>query len=265
MRIVVIVQARCGSTRLPGKILKQILGKTVLFRQMERMTRAEIPDDFVVATTEKSGDDAIAEICRNEGFKFFRGDEDDLLDRHFKAAKEFSADVAVKIPSDCPLIDPKVIDKVLEFYLENRDRFDFVSNLHPPTYPDGNDVEIVPAPILEKAWKEARKNYEREHTTPYIWDHPDKFRIGNYKWESGLDYSMTHRFTIDYQEDYDFIKKVYEELYPKNKYFDLNDILNLLQEKPEIYKINSDFAGVNWYRDYVENLSTIDESGTKRI
>lgn len=265
MNIVVIVQARTGSTRLPGKILKKILDKPVLTLQMERMLAAKLPSKVVIATTHQKEDDPIIEVCKEYEYPYFRGHPTDLLDRHYQAAKEFEADVAIKIPSDCPLIDPSVIDRVIRFYLDNRFKYDFVSNLHPPTYPDGNDVEIMPMKILKKAWKNAEKNFELEHTTPYIWDNPQKFRIGNVRWETGLDYSMSHRFTIDYQEDLDFIKAVYEELYPKDALFSLNDILNLLEEKPEIYEINSKYAGVNWYRDHIEELRTIKQEQTKNV
>ncbi len=265
MRIVVIVQARTSSTRLPGKILKPVLGKPVLLRQIERMQRAILPSDIVVATSSNSDDDIIAGLCATSGIGCFRGSLGNLLDRHYRAARAFNADVSVKIPSDCPLIDPAVIDRVLQYYLDNSGNFDFVSNLHPATYPDGNDVEIMPMQILEQAWHEAEKDYELEHTTPFIWDNPEKFMIGNVEWETGLDYSMSHRLTLDYQEDYEFINNVYEALYPSNPAFSLNDILNLLESRPDIMQINSKYAGVNWYRNNIGELKTVDLNSTKFI
>jgi spore coat polysaccharide biosynthesis protein SpsF len=171
----------------------------------------------------------------------------------------------IKIPSDCPLIDPEIIDKVILYYINNKEKFDFVSNLHPPTYPDGNDVEVMSFETLENAWINAKKDFEREHTTPYIWENPDKFRIGNVVWEEELDYSMTHRFTIDYKEDYEFIKKVYDELYEDNNRFGLKDILELLGKKPEINKINEMYAGVNWYRNHLNELKTISSEQTRKL
>jgi spore coat polysaccharide biosynthesis protein SpsF len=265
MNIVVIVQARTGSTRLPGKILKKMLDKPILSLQMERMLAAKLPTKVVVATTHLKEDDPIEQLCISNDYDLFRGHPNDLLDRHYQAAKHFEADVAVKIPSDCPLIDPNVIDKVIQFYLDYQDTYDFVSNLHPPTYPDGNDVEVIPIKVLKKAWKHAEKNFELEHTTPYIWDRPKKFRIGNVRWESGLDYSMSHRFTIDYQEDFEFIKAVYDELYPIERIFGLEDILGLLIEKPEIYRINQKYVGVNWYRDHLNELKTVKKEQTRRV
>ncbi|MEJ7662760.1 MAG: hypothetical protein WKG07_25930 [Hymenobacter sp.] len=169
----------------------------------------------------------------------------------------------VKIPSDCPLIDPAVIDKALGFYKENAGQYDFVSNLHPATYPDGNDVEVMTFAALEMAWREAKRPLEREHTTPFFWENPDRFRLANVTWETGLDYSMSHRFTIDYPADYQFIKAVYEALYPANPHFGLADILALLKQRPDIYALNADLAGVNWYRNHLDELRTVDAAQTK--
>ena len=163
------------------------------------------------------------------------------------------------------MIDPEIIDEVIGYFINNYDDFDFVSNLHPPTWPDGNDVEIMKMSSLKTARIEAKKQMEREHTTPYFWENPDKFKIGNVVWKSGLDYSMTYRFTIDYKEDYDFINRVYAELYPVKNNFGLDDILKLLKENPEIKKINEKYNGVNWYRNHLGELKTVGINNTKII
>lgn len=268
MKIITIIQARRGSSRLPDKVLMPLAGKPLLARMTERVKAAEQSGTVVIATTIHSQDDAIAGLCEKENLLCFRGHPTDLLHRHYQAAKTFkspdNAEIAVvKIPSDCPLIDPQVIDKVIGFFIENKNKYDYVSNLHPATYPDGNDVEVMTFRALEDAWKNARRPLEREHTTPYIWDNPEKFRIGNVAWEAGKDFSMSHRFTIDYQEDYDFIKTVYDELYPQNPLFGLDDILALLDKRPEIFAINSKFAGVNWYRHHLDELKTISLKQTR--
>jgi spore coat polysaccharide biosynthesis protein SpsF len=201
---------------------------------VERVRAAPLAGNVVVATTTLSEDNAIADFCEREGFSCFRGHPTDLLHRHYQAGLRECAEAVVKIPSDCPLIDPKVIQRVLAFYREGADRFDYVSNLHPPTYPDGNDIEVMSWSALASAWREAKRAYEREHTTPYLWDHPERFRIGNVAWETGLDYSMTHRWTIDYEEDYRFIKAIYDELYCRNSLFGIDEILNVLREKKDI-------------------------------
>ncbi len=265
LKILIVIQARTASTRLPDKILLPICEKELLVRMVERVKASDFGENVVVATTINEKDNEIINICQREKFKYFRGDENDLLDRHFHAALHYDADIIVKIPSDCPLIDTKIINRVINYFLDNYNKFDFVSNLHPQSYPDGNDVEVMRFDVLETAWRKSKIPFQREHTTPYIWDNPDKFRIGNVKWETGLNYSMTHRFTIDYLEDYEFIKAVYDELYNKNKLFGLNDILNLLNNKPEIYEINKKYAGVNWYRSYINDLRTVTRNETNII
>ncbi|MBK8550343.1 MAG: glycosyltransferase family protein [Ignavibacteria bacterium] len=260
MKILIVIQARRGSSRLPDKIFLPLSGKPLLIRMFERVAASNTPKGIVIATTTDEKDDEVVKLCEKNDIKYYRGHPVDLLDRHYKAALENGADVVVKIPSDCPLICPNVIDEVLKYYIENKDTFDFVSNLHPATFPDGNDVEVMPLKILEAAWKEADKDYEREHTTPYIWERPERFRIGNVNWETGLDFSMTHRFTIDYKEDYEFIKRVYDELYDGNKIFTLCDIMMLLDRKPELKKINEMHLGVNWYRNHLGELKTVGET-----
>jgi spore coat polysaccharide biosynthesis protein SpsF len=265
MKIVIVVQARCSSSRLPNKILLPLVGKELLLRQIERISFSKLAGTVVVATSTESSDDIVEKICSENNLHCFRGNLTDLLDRHYQVAKFYEADAVVKIPSDCPLIDFRIIDRVLDFFIKYNDKYDYVSNLHPATYPDGNDVEVMHFSTLEKAWKEAKKDFEREHTTPFIWENPDKFRIGNVIWETGKDYSMTHRFTIDYPEDYLFIKEIYERLYPNNPYFSLDDILNLLELEPELKKINEKYNGVNWYRNHLDELKTISPNQTKII
>ncbi len=264
MKTVVVIQARTGSSRLPGKVLMPLAGKSLLERMVERVRAARTPFSVVVATTQDASDDPIAALCDSTGIPCYRGHPTDLLDRHYRAALAHGADVIAKIPSDCPLIDPAVIDRVLGVFLAAPEAYDFVSNLHPPTYPDGNDVEIMPSRILEIAWREADRDFEREHTTPFLWEHPERFRLANVIWETGMDYSMSHRFTIDYPEDYEFIRAVYDRLWtPERPVFSLGDILDLLREQPEIMALNARYAGVNWYRHHLQDLKTITATHTR--
>jgi len=260
---VIVVQARMSSSRLPGKVMLPILGKSLLCRMTERLKMIKHPAVIVIATSEEASDEVIEDEANKINIPIFRGSLNNLLDRHFQAAKKHNAGIVLKIPSDCPLIDPRIIDHVLDFYFENEGEYDYVGNLHPATYPDGNDVEIMTMACIEKAWHEAERPLELEHTTPYIWENPDKFRIGNVAWESGKDYSMSHRFTIDYEADYQFIKRVFEELYPVKPGFSCQDILDLLEIKPEIYELNARYAGVNWYRNHLDELKTISSEQTK--
>ncbi|PIO47518.1 MAG: acylneuraminate cytidylyltransferase [[Chlorobium] sp. 445] len=266
MKLLVVVQARTGSSRLPNKIFLPLAGKPLLQRQLERIQAACTPFELIVATTIDPSDDAVRKLCNDINVKCFSGHPTDLLDRHYQAALQEKADAVVKIPSDCPLIDPHVIDRVLGAFLHHYEHIDYVSNLHPPTYPDGNDVEVMPIHVLEIAWREATKNYEREHTTPFIWEQPERFRLMNVVWESGLDYSKSHRFTIDYPEDYEFIKVVYDELWTAHRpIFLLADILQLLEAKPELLSLNQKYAGVNWYRLHIGELKTISAKDTRQI
>ena len=264
-RVITIIQARVNSTRLPGKILLPTCGEPLLVRMVERVQMAECVETVVVATTTSDEDTAIVELCNQHHIEVYQGSKYDLLDRHYQIANRYRAEAIVKIPSDCPLIDPTVIDKVINYYFLNEGKFDYVSNLHPATYPDGNDVEIMSFSTLEKSWENAIAPMELEHTTPYIWERPDQFRIGNVTWETGFDFSMSHRWTIDYPEDYEFIRQVYEALYPSNKNFGIRDILRLLNEKPELSEINSKWVGVNWYRNHLLELKTVGKNQTKIV
>ncbi len=261
-KIVTIIQARTGSSRLPAKVLLPLAGAPALLRQVERVQRAQLAGKVVIATSTAAEDDAIVDLSRNAGVDCFRGDMNDLLDRHYRAGQEFDAETVVKIPSDCPLIDPAIIDQVLRFYLRHRQEYDFVSNLHPPSWPDGNDVEVMPMPMLALAWREARRGHEREHTTPFFWDNPARFRIGNVRWETGFDYSMSHRWTLDYEEDYRMLSAVYDALYPLDPAFTLKDILDLLKRRPALAALNDRYAGVNWYRNHLDELQTVSSDQT---
>lgn len=238
-------------------------GKPLFVRQAERVLAARLRGQVVIATTALEEDDIIGDICRNEGLDCFRGHPRDLLDRHYKAALQFGASTVIKIPSDCPLIDPAVIDTVIGYWLEHPGTFDFVSNLHPATWPDGNDVEILTFQALEQAWREAALPMEREHTTPFIWERPERFRIGNVTMLNGKDYSMTHRFTIDYAADYRLIREVFDELHAADPHFGVSAILALLEQRPDLRAINSELAGVNWYRHHLDELKTVDASQTR--
>ena len=265
LKIVTVIQARMSSTRLPGKVMLPLSGKPLLIRMYERVQRSNIAGKIIVAVTTDPEDQVLVNLCNENKITVFRGNPTDLLDRHYHAALLYNADAVVKIPSDCPLIDSEIIDEVIGYFINNYDEFDYVSNLHPPTWPDGNDVEIMKMSSLKEAWLKAKRQMEREHTTPYFWEKPDEFKIGNVLWNTKLDYSMTYRFTIDYKEDYDFINRVYAELYPIKKDFSLNDILRLLEEKPEIKKINEKYNGVNWYRNHLDELKTVGINNTKII
>jgi spore coat polysaccharide biosynthesis protein SpsF len=258
VRVVVVVQARMGSSRLPGKVLLPLCGAPLLERMLERVLAASEPDEVCVATSTAPEDEPIRELSRGLALRVVSGHPTDLLDRHLAAAQDARADVVVKIPSDCPLIDPCVIDTVIGRYRAQSDAVDFVTNLHPPSWPDGNDVEVVPMDILEIAWREARRPLEREHTTPFIWERADRFRLLNVVSDLGQDLSKSHRFTIDHPEDHDFIARVYDELWSAARpIFSLSDILELLAARPELMRLNARWAGQSWHTGHLGELQTV--------
>lgn len=244
-RIVVVVQARMGSSRLPGKVMKTICQKPVLELMLERLSKSKLIDEIVVATTNLKEDDVIFDWSKKIGYSVFRGSELDCLDRHYQVGKKFAAKFIAKITSDCPFIDPIIVDKVIGFFLEHSDEFDYVSNSHPPSYPDGLDLEIMHLSALENAWKNSVDMLEREHTTTYIWKRPDIFRIGNVTMPGGKNMFMKERWTLDYPDDFEFTKQIYENLYMPGKIFLMDEILKFLDNRPKIRKINSHLCEYN--------------------
>ncbi len=270
IEILTLIQTRTGSTRLPGKVLKPLGKGTVLSHMLERVSASQLKGTVAVITTKESSDDPIVDACNQMDVPCFRGDTSDLLDRHYQAWKHFGAihDAVVKIPSDCPLIDPRIIDRVVKTFLDSQTNpnddgqtFDFVSNLHPQSYPDGNDVEVIEATALHRAWREAKKPIEREHTTPFFWDNPKRFRIGNVLWEKGIDLSKDLRWTLDYAEDYELIRKVYEQLSPTNPLFTVDQIVELLDNRPEFRAINRTHLGACWYQRHKQELNFPEGAG----
>jgi len=263
MNIVIVCQTRVGSTRLPGKTMLPLAGRPLILRFMERVMRSRYATTCVVAATTDAADDILVTRCLEQGLHVFQGHPTDLLDRHYRTGVAYNADVVVKIPSDCPLIDPMIIDRVIKQFLDHKGDIDYLSNLHPGSYPDGNDVEVMSMHALEQAWTLATKPYEREHTTPWLWDGNPAIRTDNHVWESGRDLSMSHRWTVDYPEDYMFVRAVYDNLYHKDPQFGLEEILELVEGHQEIEALNGHLAGVNWYRDYVDELATIKPEQTR--
>lgn len=258
MKVLVVVQARMGSRRLPGKVLLPLAGRPLLERMLQRLLAARFPFQLCVATSSLSEDEPIRQLGRRMAVPVISDHPTDLLARHVAAGRAFLADVVVKIPSDCPLIDPVIVDRVLAHFAAHDDELDFVTNLHPPSWPDGNDVEVIPMRVLEQAAREASLPFEREHTTPFIWERAERFRIGNVAWGGGRDLSKTHRFTIDYQEDYDFIARVYEALCTSERpVFSLPDILALLSQEPELGRINARWCGDSWHRAELHRLRSV--------
>ena len=237
MKVVRIIQARMGSTRLPGKVMLDLCGKTVLERVVERVRKVKNIDEIVIATTTKKDDDIIVNKALKCNVKIFRGSEDDVLSRYYFAAKKYNADVIVRITSDCPLIDPAVTESVIDYYLKNVYKFDYVSNTLERTYPRGLDTEVFSFKSLEKAFAEAILERDREHVTTYIWKNPNIFRLGNHK--NAKDYSYL-RWTLDTSEDYELIKRIYNYFCSFNNLnFRMIDVINLYKVDNELISINN--------------------------
>jgi spore coat polysaccharide biosynthesis protein SpsF len=261
MKVLVVVQARTSSTRLPGKVLMPLAGKPLLVRMLERMAFVRAASEVCVATTVEPADDPVAGLAGQADVRCVRGHATDLLDRHVQAARLCDADAVVKVPSDCPLIDPAVVDRVIGAFVDDP-TYDYVSNLHPATWPDGYDVEVISRAAIETAHREAVRPHEREHTTPFLWDRPERFRVKNVTWDRDL--QMSHRLTIDYPEDYELIRTVFEALHREGAApFGLDEILAYLDAHPDVFRTNQKYAGVNWYRHHLSELRTVDASRTR--
>jgi spore coat polysaccharide biosynthesis protein SpsF len=259
MKIVAVVQARTGSSRLPGKVLLPLGGRPVLERMLERVAAATQLDDVIVATTWLEADAPLRELAARLGFPCVAGHPTDLLARHAEAARVSGADAVAKIPSDCPLIDPAVIDEVVGSYRREHARFDFVSNLHPASWPDGNDVELMPRDVLDLAAREATRAIDREHTTPFVWDQPERFRIGNVSATSwGRDLSLTHRLTLDYPEDHALLTHVFEALHTTGaRPFSVEAIVEYLDAHPEVVALNARHVGTSWMTKHESELRSL--------
>ncbi|KAA0967091.1 acylneuraminate cytidylyltransferase [Sporosarcina sp. ANT_H38] len=225
-----------GSTRLPGKVLKTVMDKTLLEYQIERVSRSTLIDKIIVATTDKKNDNVIANLCEQFGVNVYRGSEEDVLSRYYEAATEYSADVVVRLTSDCPLIDPEVTDQVIQLYLNQLAEFDYVSNTLEQTFPRGLDVEVFSISALQKAYENASLEREREHVTSYLYMNPEKFQLGNLKCSPNLG---NHRWTVDTEEDFELIQRILQVLYPINPKFTTQDVIGVLAENPSWIELNA--------------------------
>jgi spore coat polysaccharide biosynthesis protein SpsF len=226
-----------GSSRLPGKVMKLGADKPLLGHLVERLLSSTELEKVIIATTTEERDDTIVKYCGENGIPVFRGSENDVLDRYYQAARAFGVETIVRVTSDCPLIDTKLIDETLRTVLPQIDNYDLVTNRHPLTFIDGIDFDVIPIKSLELAWQTAREKHQREHVVPFFWD--THLRVKNFDDPRQLFFS--HRWTLDYQEDYELISAIYQHLYQGNKLFETTDILQLLSSHPELMEINSKY------------------------
>lgn len=232
MKTVAIIQARMGSTRLPGKVLMDIAGRTMLARVVRRTQRTRLIDEVVIATTELPADDAIVTECARLGSPVFRGDERDVVDRYYRTAVAHRAELVVRITADCPLIDASEAERVIVAF--NNSRPDYASNAILPTLPRGLDTEVFTMGALESAWSEANAPYQRAHVTPFIYEHPERFRLLSVPFPPNFG---QHRWTVDTSQDLEFVRAVYARLGEREE-FGWLDVIELLKREPALSSIN---------------------------
>ncbi|WP_319475400.1 glycosyltransferase family protein [Marispirochaeta aestuarii] len=231
--IIALIQARMGSTRLPGKVLKPLDGKAVIEHVIERTKKATGIDEVIVVTSIESANLPLIRHVASLGIRVFVGSEDDVLDRYWQAARLTPANHIVRVTADCPLLDSTVVASVIKVHLEQNN--DYTSNIDPPTWPDGLDVEVMKRSVLEIAWREAEDSHDREHVTPYIRRNYKRFRLGNVLSQENL---SEYRWTLDREEDYRFLCRIFRDLSDGTDIYFTHRIIDYLKKNPELLSIN---------------------------
>lgn len=248
MKTAAIIQVRMGSTRLPGKSLEKIADQSLIEHVIDRTKACRLVDTVTIATTDRSEDDVFIPIAKRKGIHLYRGSSEDVLDRYYQAATIERCDVVARITADDPFKDPTIIDRAIHQVVSSQG-VDYASNTLDPTYPEGLDIEVFTYRALERAWFEGKKASEREHVTPYIWKHPEIFKLMSIRSEKDLSHL---RWTLDYPEDLQFARAVYERLYQGN-IFTTEAILDLLRDEPGLSAINAGFQRNSGYLKSVNN------------
>jgi len=235
MSVDIIIQARMTSTRLPGKILLPVLNKPLLWYQIERLRSVKSVQQIIIATTDNETDEPIVKFCETMGLPYYRGSENDVLARYYHAATKYKCESIVRITSDCPVIDPTIVDKTIELFYTSK-HYDYVSNCLMRAFPRGMDTEVFTYQALAQAFSVATDIPDREHVTAYIYRHQEKFNIGNY---FDVQDNSRYRLTVDTPEDFELIRRIIETLYPVKADFTLSDILALMSSKNDWFLLNS--------------------------
>ncbi|MCT4633500.1 MAG: glycosyltransferase family protein [Firmicutes bacterium] len=233
-KVVATIEARMTSSRLPGKVLLDLAGKPALQHIVERLRRSNYIDDVVVATTINKTDDPIINLCDNIGCKYYRGSEEDVLLRVLDTAKSVDAELLVEITGDCPVIDHRHTDQLIELF--ESDNYDYVANTIKRTYPRGFDTQVFPVKVLEKVNELTKDPYDHEHVSVYIYTHPEMFKLGNIEAPEHLNHPELE-ITLDTKEDYELISRLYRDLYPLDNEFSAEDVVKYLLENTEIAEI----------------------------
>jgi len=242
-----IIQARVSSTRLPNKVFSKIEGKPLIWHVVNRLKYSRCLDNIILATTKNKNDDVIEKWANENNVFFFRGSEDNVLERYYRAAKFYNSSIIIRITADDPFKDYKIMDRVIEKYI-NSD-VDFACNNYPPTFPEGLDIEVFSFEALKNVNNNARSDYEKEHVTQYFFKHPEKFRIINVA--NDEDFSGL-RWTIDEEDDLRMVREIYKHFRNIHRVFLFKDILELIKDKPEISKINENVSRSTLYQERIE-------------
>lgn len=253
-KIICILQARVGSRRLPRKILFKVFNKTLLEHQLARLKKLKV-DELIVATTKKKEDNQICKICRNNGVKFFRGESNNVLKRFYDCAKKNKPDSIIRITADCPIIDTKYIEILVNNFKKRK--IDYMNNVDTNYLPDGFHSEIFKFSSLKKSYKLAKSNFDRQHVTPFMWSNPNLFSIFQLIGKRPKYHTKRIRLTLDYLEDYLLIKKIFENLYKKNKFFSLNNILHFLKKNKKLLNINKKYHDLQNKRFHIRRRKYI--------
>ncbi|MGY5142936.1 MAG: cytidylyltransferase domain-containing protein [Candidatus Nitrosopumilus sp. bin_32a] len=243
----IIIQARTGSSRLPKKVLSKIQSKPMIWHVINRVKKVKNVEQIILATSTNVSDKPLVKIAEQENILAFTGNPTDVLDRYYQASLKFNANPIIRITGDCPLIDPKLISKMLDFFQHHK--FDFLSNNLNPTYPDGLDASIFSFNALEQAWKKANLQSEREHVVPYITKHKNIFKIFSYENSKNL---SNYRWTVDEKNDLTFVRKIYHLMKPKNIFY-TNDVLKIIRQNPALLTINSSITRDEGYAKSLKN------------
>jgi len=235
MKILAIVQARMGSTRLPDKVLADIESKPMVWHVIERLKCSEKLDDIVLAIPIGEKDNILEKFARKNNIKYFRGSEKNVLSRYYETAKKFEADIVLRITADCPLIDSKIVDLIIKKHLYAN--ADYTSNVLKRTYPKGLDVEVISFEALEKSFQEAQTQADKEHVTLYVRNHPERFKRINVENNKNL---SDFRWCVDEEKDLKFVREIYKKLYQKENIFFMQEIVNFLKKEPELVKTNKE-------------------------
>jgi spore coat polysaccharide biosynthesis protein SpsF len=263
MKFLLLFQIYPSLESLDNMAYLPVCGKPLSLLQFERMQRAKLVGDYAITISSGTPEKKLPEIFEGYNIHIAKNFEISNLTRNTKLAVEKKADAVILITNESPLLDPEIIDTAIEFYIANFGNFDYISNMHPESYPQGNSVEIIDTFALIDAMRLAKYDYEKRYTTPYIWDNPDKWRIGNFSAEQN--YSKKYRYSLNYKKDFEVVKNIYEHFSAKTLDFSYKDIISYLNQTPEIYALNDEYKGSNWYNKYFRQLKTISSSDTRLI